>query len=34
MRDHPEIYGDFEEDWFRYRYVDLLRDQDPLNPMV
>ena len=34
MRHHPEIYGDFEEDWFRYRYVDLLRDQDPLNPMV
>ena len=34
MKDHPEIYGEFEEDWFRYRYIDLLRDQDPLNPMV
>ena len=34
MKQHPEIYGDFDEDWFRYRYVDLLRDQDPLNPMV
>jgi superfamily II DNA or RNA helicase len=34
MRDHPEIYGDVDEDWFRYRYVDLLRDQDPSDPMV
>jgi len=34
MRRHPDVYGHEEEDWYRFRYIDLLRSQDPLQPMV
>jgi hypothetical protein len=33
MYEHPEIYG-HSADWYRFRYIDLLHSQDPLNPMV